>query len=59
MLFQVVQFAEQHFRVDYDPVADYGPVLGSEDAGWDQAHLKFLAIKVDGVACIVATVSAD
>jgi hypothetical protein len=57
--FEPVDLAEQHPRVDDDPVADHARLVAVEDPRRDQVELELLTVADDRVAGVVAALEAD
>jgi hypothetical protein len=56
---QPVDLAEQHARIDDDPVADHAGLIGVEDPRRDQVEGERLTAADDRVAGVVAALKAD
>ena len=56
--FEPVDLAQQHARVEDDPVADHAGLVRVEDPRGDQVELELLAFADDRVAGVVAALEA-
>ena len=55
---ELVELADQHSRVDHDPVADHARLSRIQDPGGDEVELELLAVADDRVARVVAALKA-